>query len=182
MTATLVAAAVLLALLLAGCSDDGGGDEDRRQAQQELSLAAEAIDDGRLAAARRHIARARAHDESAPRLTRVEDALAAAVRRARAERQRAEARRRAREERRRQAAERRRQKRQERERAETPPSPPADSGGDCDPNYGGCVPQASDVDCAGGSGDGPEYVSGPIPVTGTDVYGLDSDGDGVACE
>lgn len=44
------------------------------------------------------------------------------------------------------------------------------------------MPQASDVDCAGGSGDGPEYVSGPIPVTGTDVYGLDSDGDGVACE
>lgn len=52
----------------------------------------------------------------------------------------------------------------------------------CDPNYGPCVPQASDVDCAGGSGDGPEYVSGPIPVTGSDVYGLDSDSDGVACE
>jgi hypothetical protein len=28
----------------------------------------------------------------------------------------------------------------------------------CHPNYGGCVPIASDVDCAGGSGDGPAYV------------------------
>jgi hypothetical protein len=52
----------------------------------------------------------------------------------------------------------------------------------CDPNYSGCVPVASDVDCAGGSGDGPEYVSGPITVTGSDPYDLDSDGDGVACE
>ena len=53
----------------------------------------------------------------------------------------------------------------------------------CDANYGGvCVPVASDVDCAGGSGDGPEYVSGPVYVTGSDVYGLDRDGDGVACE
>jgi hypothetical protein len=30
----------------------------------------------------------------------------------------------------------------------------------CHPNYGGCVPIASDVDCAGGSGDGPAYVDG----------------------
>jgi hypothetical protein len=52
----------------------------------------------------------------------------------------------------------------------------------CHPSYSGCVPIASDVDCAGGSGDGPEYVSGPINVIGPDEYGLDSDGDGVACE
>lgn len=52
----------------------------------------------------------------------------------------------------------------------------------CDPNYFGCVPIASDVDCAGGSGDGPEYVRGPASVIGEDVYGLDRDGDGVACE
>jgi len=44
------------------------------------------------------------------------------------------------------------------------------------------VPIASDVDCAGGSGNGPEYVAGPITVVGPDVYGLDRDGDGVACE
>lgn len=54
---------------------------------------------------------------------------------------------------------------------------------DCDPNYSGaCVPVASDVDCAGGKGDGPEYVRGPVYVIGTDIYGLDRDGDGVACE
>ena len=53
----------------------------------------------------------------------------------------------------------------------------------CDPNYdGACVPIASDVDCAGGSGNGPEYVVGPVYVIGTDIYGLDRDGDGVACE
>ncbi|MFQ6547707.1 excalibur calcium-binding domain-containing protein [Aestuariibius sp. 2305UL40-4] len=53
----------------------------------------------------------------------------------------------------------------------------------CDPNYtGACVPIASDVDCAGGSGNGPEYVRGPVWVVGVDKYGLDRDGDGVACE
>ncbi|MBY8872184.1 G5 domain-containing protein [Micromonospora sp. PLK6-60] len=52
----------------------------------------------------------------------------------------------------------------------------------CHPNYGGCVPIASDVDCAGGGGNGPAYVSGPIRVIGEDVYGLDRDKDGVACE
>jgi hypothetical protein len=53
----------------------------------------------------------------------------------------------------------------------------------CDPNYaGGCVPVASDVDCAGGSGNGPAYVSGPVQIVGSDVYDLDSDGDGLGCE
>jgi hypothetical protein len=53
----------------------------------------------------------------------------------------------------------------------------------CDPNYSGaCVPIASDVDCAGGSGNGPAYVSGPVYVVGTDIYGLDRDHDGVGCE
>jgi resuscitation-promoting factor RpfB len=59
---------------------------------------------------------------------------------------------------------------------------PEPSGGGCDPNYTGCVPIASDVDCAGGSGNGPAYVAGPVQVVGTDVYGLDRDKDGVACE
>lgn len=52
----------------------------------------------------------------------------------------------------------------------------------CDPNYGGCVPIATDVDCAGGKGNGPAYVAGPIPVIGNDIYGLDNDNDGTACE
>lgn len=54
---------------------------------------------------------------------------------------------------------------------------------DCDANYGGvCVPIASDVDCAEGSGNGPAYVAGPVYIVGSDIYGLDRDGDGVACE
>jgi resuscitation-promoting factor RpfB len=54
---------------------------------------------------------------------------------------------------------------------------------ECDPNYeGACVPIASDVDCAGGSGNGPSYVRGPVYVVGTDIYDLDRDGDGVGCE
>jgi len=56
--------------------------------------------------------------------------------------------------------------------------------GGCDPNYkGACLdPNVSDYDCAGGTGDGPKYVEGPVTVVGTDVYGLDRDGDGIACE
>lgn len=55
---------------------------------------------------------------------------------------------------------------------------------ECDPNYENppCVPVASDVDCAGGSGNGPAYVRGPVRVIGRDVYGLDRDGDGIGCE
>lgn len=41
---------------------------------------------------------------------------------------------------------------------------------ECHPSYEGeCVPIASDVDCAGGSGNGPEYVVGPAQVVGPDV-------------
>ncbi|MEO8243009.1 MAG: excalibur calcium-binding domain-containing protein [bacterium] len=62
------------------------------------------------------------------------------------------------------------------------PAPPARADG-CDPNYmGACVPIASDVDCAGGGGNGPAYVTGPVYVVGRDIYKLDRDGDGVACE
>ncbi|WP_395245521.1 G5 domain-containing protein [Agromyces sp. MMS24-K17] len=70
--------------------------------------------------------------------------------------------------------------------APPPPAPapaPAPQGGGCDPNYtGACVPIASDVDCAGGSGNGPEYVWGPVRVVGSDIYDLDRDGDGIACD
>ncbi len=61
------------------------------------------------------------------------------------------------------------------------PAPAAPSG--CDPNYSGaCVPIASDVDCAGGSGNGPAYVQGPVRIIGIDIYDLDRDGDGIACD
>ena len=55
---------------------------------------------------------------------------------------------------------------------------------DCDPNYSGaCVPIASDVDCAGDSGNAPAYVAGRVYVVGSDIYGLgDNDHDGVGCE
>jgi hypothetical protein len=43
------------------------------------------------------------------------------------------------------------------------------------------VPFASDVDCAGGSGNGPAYT-GRVQVIGPDEYGLDHDGDGIGCE
>jgi resuscitation-promoting factor RpfB len=59
---------------------------------------------------------------------------------------------------------------------------PDDDDGGCAPGYDPCVPVASDVDCAGGSGNGPEYVDGPITVTGSDPYDLDRDGDGIACD
>ena len=52
----------------------------------------------------------------------------------------------------------------------------------CTSGYSPCLSPASDYDCAGGSGDGPGYASGPIYVTGSDPYDLDYDGDGVACE
>jgi hypothetical protein len=53
----------------------------------------------------------------------------------------------------------------------------------CHPSYGACVPTvASDVDC-GGSGDGPVFIAAmSFPVVGADVYELDFDGDGIACE
>jgi hypothetical protein len=49
----------------------------------------------------------------------------------------------------------------------------------CD--YNPCLPPASDYDCANGSGDGPEYT-GTVEVIGTDIYGLDEDGDGIGCD
>jgi hypothetical protein len=67
-----------------------------------------------------------------------------------------------------------------------PPPPPQEDEEEesgCHPSYEGvCVPFASDVDCAGGSGNGPAYVRGPVFIVGPDVYDLDRDGDGVACE
>lgn len=54
----------------------------------------------------------------------------------------------------------------------------------CHPAYQGvCLPRvAIDIDCAGGSGNGPAYVVGPIWVVGKDTYGLDGDSNGVGCQ
>lgn len=54
----------------------------------------------------------------------------------------------------------------------------------CHPSYrGAClIGGIGDYDCAAGSGNGPNYVAGPIDVVGYDEFGLDRDGDGVGCE
>ncbi len=53
---------------------------------------------------------------------------------------------------------------------------------DCHPSYSGCLePNASDYDCAGGSGNGPYYTDA-VRVTGPDVFDLDRDNDGWGCE
>jgi hypothetical protein len=54
---------------------------------------------------------------------------------------------------------------------------------ECDPNYAGAclMPNVSDYDCEGGSGNGP-YYTGEVEVVGVDHYGLDADNDGIGCE
>jgi hypothetical protein len=54
----------------------------------------------------------------------------------------------------------------------------------CDPAYPDvCLHDGiGDYDCAGGTGNGPNYVRGPIRVRPPDPFGLDRDGDGVGCE
>lgn len=56
------------------------------------------------------------------------------------------------------------------------------SDSDCDPNYSGCVPIASDVDCAGWKWNWPAYVRWPVRVIWSDIYDLDRDNDGLGCE
>jgi hypothetical protein len=64
-----------------------------------------------------------------------------------------------------------------------PKPAPVQTASGCNANYTPCVPNdPKDVDCQGGSGNGPSYVKGPVTVTGTDVYGLDADHDGIGCE
>lgn len=59
----------------------------------------------------------------------------------------------------------------------------AAEGEDCHPSYeGACLdPNASDYDCEGGSGDGPEYT-GTVTLVGPDEYDLERDDDGIACD
>lgn len=65
----------------------------------------------------------------------------------------------------------------------TKPAPLVQTGGGgCDSNYAGaCVPIAEDVDCVGGGGNGPAFLSGTAQVVGRDVYQLDRNKDGIAC-
>jgi hypothetical protein len=61
---------------------------------------------------------------------------------------------------------------------------PTAAPGNCHPSYqGACLlVDIGDYDCLGGSGNGPNYVKGPISVVGWDEFGLDGDGDGIGCE
>lgn len=69
-------------------------------------------------------------------------------------------------------------------RPSTAPPPTATPEQNCDPSYPDvCLdPAVEDYDCASGSGDGPEYVEGPIRVRPPDRFDLDREGDGVGCE
>lgn len=60
-------------------------------------------------------------------------------------------------------------------------APSTTSSLNCHPSYSPCVPIVSDVDCIGGSGNGPYYV-GRVSVIGSDPYGLDRDNDGIGCD
>jgi hypothetical protein len=65
-----------------------------------------------------------------------------------------------------------------------PPPPSTTPSRNCDPSYPDvCLdPNAEDYDCAGGSGNGPRYVEGPIRVRPPDPFDLDREGDGWGCE
>jgi hypothetical protein len=65
-----------------------------------------------------------------------------------------------------------------REQATEPSAPTS-----CDASYeGACLnPDSADYDCAGGSGNGPDYT-GTVRVVGNDHFDLDRDGDGVGCQ
>jgi PASTA domain len=66
----------------------------------------------------------------------------------------------------------------------TAPPPPTTTPAQCDPSYPDvCLdPAVEDYDCAGGSGNGPTYVEGPIRVRPPDPFDLDREGDGWGCE
>lgn len=164
MESRLIALMALLALgiglVFAGCGDSeettsaASAHTQRQIAQQEARKQKQAREQARL----RHEARVAARRAAAHRRARA--AHRAAIRQA--HREAAEARAIA-------AAEA-----QEQEEAES---------SECDPNYAGaCLdPYASDYDCEGGSGNGPDYT-GTVTVVGVDHYGLDADGDGIGCE
>jgi hypothetical protein len=68
--------------------------------------------------------------------------------------------------------------------AKAPPPPATTAPRNCDPAYPDvCLHDGiGDYDCAGGTGNGPNYVRGPIRVLPPDPFGLDADGDGTGCD
>ena len=51
----------------------------------------------------------------------------------------------------------------------------------CDPNYSGCVPIDSDVDCSSGNGNGPSYVAGPVESSAATSTTSIETSDGIGC-
>ncbi len=195
-----------LTALLAGIFD---GEAESRNLTAHLELQAQAaspsspaltVSEERAAALRRSLAPLEAKVErrrtglrsAQAKLLRAQTRLSGAeaderrlgerLERARAQERRERERAERREERQRTQEEREAQKAIEREERETEEEEPEATS--CDPNYeGACLQDGiGDYDCAGGSGNGPNYVTGPIYVIGADPFGLDRDGDGVACE
>jgi hypothetical protein len=69
--------------------------------------------------------------------------------------------------------------------AKAPPPPPSTAPPpNCHSSYQGeCLKVGiGDYDCAGGSGNGPNYVQSTVRVVGPDEFDLDRDGDGWGCE
>jgi hypothetical protein len=160
---TAYAVAILLVGIALGCGSEGSQPPDRVSAPSQAERDEPARSSERQAARqeRRAVRRARA------RLRRE---------RARLRRERAQARReRARIRREREEARREREREQQEAQAESQQA-------SCHPSYDPCLdPNASDYDCAGGSGDGPAYTEF-VTIKGPDDYGLDADGDGTGCE
>jgi hypothetical protein len=69
-------------------------------------------------------------------------------------------------------------------KAPPPPPPPTAPPKNCDPAYPDrCLQDGiGDWDCAGGTGNGPNYVDGPLTVLAPDPFDLDRNHDGVGCE
>lgn len=70
-------------------------------------------------------------------------------------------------------------------------SPSSSKNNDQGQSLGGCHPSypsvclainKGDYDCKGGSGNGPNYIKGPIVVLQPDPFDLDRDNDGIGCE
>jgi hypothetical protein len=68
--------------------------------------------------------------------------------------------------------------------APKPPAPKPPARPACEPSYpDACLRSGiGDYDCETGSGNGPNYVRGPIKVLPPDPFDLDRNGDGVGCE
>jgi endonuclease YncB( thermonuclease family) len=64
------------------------------------------------------------------------------------------------------------------------PTPKPKPAANCHPSYSNvCLKEGiGDYDCASGSGNGPNYVQGPVRVVGPDEFDLDRDNDGIGCE